>query len=132
MRYIRVWVMLINEKLFVTVKCRTTITVLFLDFNLCLSVLLNSLSHSFTFISFLTNIYVCLYFCSWVVLFTSADKCYIRSFLPFRCYLVINNIKNMGEEIFIFIMVKKHVNLCSFICLSIASSPQKPLGHSKI
>ena len=40
----------------VTVKCRTAITVLFLYFNVCLSIKLDSLSCSFTFLSFHTNI----------------------------------------------------------------------------
>jgi len=39
----------------VTVKCRIAIKVLSLFFNLCLSVTLDSLSCSFTSISFLTN-----------------------------------------------------------------------------
>ena len=38
-----------------TVKCRKAIKVLFHYFNLCLSVKLNSLSCSFTFIFFLTS-----------------------------------------------------------------------------
>jgi len=42
----------------VTVKCRTTIKELFLYFNLCLSVKLDSLSCSFTTITFLTNLVV--------------------------------------------------------------------------
>ena len=47
--------MLINEDLDVTVKCRTAIKELVLYFNLCGSIKLDSLSCSFTFISFLTK-----------------------------------------------------------------------------
>jgi len=47
--HFRVWVMLIIEYPNVTVKCRTVIKVFFLYFNLCGSVILDSL-----FISFLT------------------------------------------------------------------------------
>ena len=47
--------MLIVEDPTVTVKCRTAIKVLFLYFNLCLSVMLNSLSCPFTSISVLTD-----------------------------------------------------------------------------
>ena len=46
-------VMLIVEDPTVTVKCRTAIQVLFLYFNLCLSIKMNSLSCSFTSKSFL-------------------------------------------------------------------------------
>ena len=42
----------------VTVNCRTTITELFLYFNLCVSVMLDSLSYLFTSISFLPNVHV--------------------------------------------------------------------------
>jgi hypothetical protein len=42
----------------VTVKSRTTRKVLLLYFNLCLSVMLDSLPCSFTFISFHTNMYI--------------------------------------------------------------------------
>jgi hypothetical protein len=59
----RVWVMLIVEYPTVTVTCRTAIKALFLYFNLCLSVMLDSLSCSFTSISFLPNcshFHVCL------------------------------------------------------------------------
>ena len=40
----------------VTVKCRTAIKVLFLYIKMCLRVMLNSCSFSFTSISFLTNV----------------------------------------------------------------------------
>jgi hypothetical protein len=50
--HIRVRVMLVVE--YSTVKCRTAIKFLFLYFKLCLSVMLDSLSCSFTSISFLT------------------------------------------------------------------------------
>jgi succinate dehydrogenase hydrophobic anchor subunit len=53
--HISVRVMFIIEDTTVTVKCRTAIKVMFLYFNLCLSVTLNSLSCSFTSISFLTT-----------------------------------------------------------------------------
>jgi hypothetical protein len=52
--HLMVWVLLIVEDPTVTVNC-TAIKVLFLYFNLCLSVILDSLSCSFTSISFLTN-----------------------------------------------------------------------------
>ena len=42
--YVRVWVMFINEDPMVTVKCRTAIKALFLYFNVCQSVKLDSLS----------------------------------------------------------------------------------------
>jgi hypothetical protein len=54
----RFTLMLIIEDLTVTVKCRTAITPLFLYFNLCLNVILDSLSCSFTSISFLTTFIV--------------------------------------------------------------------------
>ena len=50
---LRVWVVLIIEDL--PVKCRIAIKVLFPDFNLCLNVKEDSVSCSFTFVSFLTN-----------------------------------------------------------------------------
>jgi hypothetical protein len=50
---LRVWVILIVEDPSVTVKCGTPIKVLFCYFNVCTSEMLNSLSSSFTSISFL-------------------------------------------------------------------------------
>ena len=50
-----VQVILIVEDPTVTVKCRTTIKVLFIYFNWCLSVMLDSVSCSFTSILYLTN-----------------------------------------------------------------------------
>jgi hypothetical protein len=50
--------MLIIKDPIVTVKCRTAIKMLFLYFNLCLSIMFDSLSSSFTSISFLTNFIV--------------------------------------------------------------------------
>jgi len=51
----------------VAVRCRTAIKALFLYFNLCLSVMFDSLSCSFTSISFLTNLlkHVCM--CTWLL-----------------------------------------------------------------
>jgi hypothetical protein len=51
--HFRLWVILIVEHTTVTLKCRTAIKALFLYFNLCPSVMLDSLSCSFTYISFL-------------------------------------------------------------------------------
>ena len=47
--------MVIAENPTMTVKYRIAIKVLFLSFNLCLQVLLDNLTCSFTSISFLTN-----------------------------------------------------------------------------
>jgi hypothetical protein len=47
-RLFRLWVSLIVEDPTVTVKCRTAIKVMFIYFNLCVSVMLNSLSYLFT------------------------------------------------------------------------------------
>jgi len=52
--HFRVQVILIVEDLTVTVKWRTAIKVLLLYFNLCLGVKLDTLSYSFTSISFFT------------------------------------------------------------------------------
>jgi hypothetical protein len=52
--HFRVCVMFIIKVGTVTLKCRTVIKALFLYFNLCLSIMLDSLSCSFTSISFLT------------------------------------------------------------------------------
>ena len=54
-RLFRLWVILIVEDPTVTVKCRTAIKVMFIYFNLCVSVMLNSLSYLFT--SILQNVY---------------------------------------------------------------------------
>ena len=51
----RLWVMLNVEYHTMTMKCTTAIHSLFHYFNLCLSVILDRLSWSFTSISFLTN-----------------------------------------------------------------------------
>jgi hypothetical protein len=51
-----VWVIFIAEVYTVTVKCRTAIKTCSLYFNVCLSVMLDSQSCSFTSISFLINI----------------------------------------------------------------------------
>ena len=56
--HFRIWAVLIVEDPTVTIKCRTAIKILFLYFNLCLSVKFDSLSCSFTSILFLTNLYV--------------------------------------------------------------------------
>jgi hypothetical protein len=53
--HFKVRVMLIIEYLTVTVGCGAAIQVLVIYFNLCLGVILNSLSCSFTFTSFLTK-----------------------------------------------------------------------------
>ena len=53
--HFRIWVILIGEDPTVTVKCRTAIKVMCLYLILCLSVMLDHLSCSFTSISFLTN-----------------------------------------------------------------------------
>jgi len=58
--------MLIIEDLTVTVKCRTAIKGLLLYFNLCLSLVLDSLSCSFTSISFLTTNVIKLGLCSFI------------------------------------------------------------------
>ena len=47
---LRIWVMLISDHRTVTVKCRTALKELFLCLNLCLSVKLDCLACSFTFI----------------------------------------------------------------------------------
>ena len=46
----RVWVLLMVEDPTVTVKCRTVINALFLYLNLCLSVMLNSISYPYLFL----------------------------------------------------------------------------------
>ena len=51
----RVWVLLIVEEPTVTMKCRTAIKVMFLYLILCPSVMLDSLSCSFTSTAILTN-----------------------------------------------------------------------------
>ena len=53
--HFRVWIILFLEDSTMTMKCRRAIKALFLYFNLCLSIMLDSLSCSFTSMSFLTK-----------------------------------------------------------------------------
>ena len=96
-----------------TVKCRTAIRALFLYLNLCLRVKLNSLSCSFTFISFLTNFKLRSYIFNCYYLKTLQLQCFRQNSI---CYVgLFGDVCYFAIHVYLFI-VFKYIFLLFILC----------------